>query len=132
MAKKKAGGANNSKWVKEPKAAPEGKPFCDVTYEHRCHTETISVAGITFVPGQIVTYYTRADVPDELLEHPELSAYDAAFGVCRIDPMFRYTSLTLGAYEALVAGVAEPEVVADSDQPEPAPLPDDAEPEGGE
>ena len=132
MAKKKTGGANESKWVKEPKAAPAGKPFCDVAYEHRCHTETISVAGITFEPGQIVTYRTRADVPDELLGHPELLARDVPFGVCRIDPMFRYTALTLFTFEALKAGVAEPEVVADSDQSEPEPLPDDAEPEGGE
>ena len=117
--KKKAAGANESKWVTTPMVAPEGQPFCDVTYEHRCHKDDIEVAGVTFVPGQIVTYRTRGDVPDAMLEHPELSAYDAAFGVCRIDPMFRYTSLTLGAYEALLAGIETPEVVADSDQPEP-------------
>ena len=126
MAKKKqTGGANESKWVTTPEAAPKGKPFCDVAYEQRCHTEDIEVLGVTFEPGQIVTYRTRADVPDELLVHPELSARDVAFGVCRIDPMHRYTALTAFTYEALKAGVAEPVV-------EPAPLPDAAEPEGGE
>ncbi len=119
MAKKKTvGGANESKWVTTPEAAPDGKPFCDVAYEHRCHTEDIEVLGVTFEPGQIVTYRTRADVPEALLEHPELMARDVAFGVCRIDPMFRYTPLTLFAYETLKASVPEPEVVADSDQPE--------------
>jgi hypothetical protein len=123
VAKKKAGGANESKWVTKPEAAPDGHPFCDVAYEHRCHRGSIEVAGVTFEPGQIVTYRTRAGVPDAMLEHPGLMARDAPFGVCRIDPMFRYTPLTLFAYEALKAGVVEPEVVAESDQ---------SEPEGGE
>ena len=126
-----------------------------MAYEHRCHSEPIEVAGITFEPGQIVTYRTRADVPDALLEHPDLMARDVPFGVCRIDPMFRYTALTLFMFETLKAGYeqlrldatnprnatvienidAEPvaeEVVAASDQSEPEPLPDEAEPEGGE
>ena len=120
MAKKKqAGGANEAAWVTEPEAAPAGKPFCDVTYVHRCHSETIEVLGIPCVPGQIVTYRTRADVPEELLAHPELQTHDVAFGVCRIDPMFRYTPLTQGAYESLKAAVAP--------VPEPEPEP---EPEG--
>ena len=126
MAKKKAGGANESKWVTEPEAAPDGKPFCDVAYEQRCHSEPLELLGITFEPGQIVTYRTRADVPDELLAHPELMARDVAFGVCRIDPMFRYTPLTLFAYEALKADVVEPVVE------EVVSKPYKSAPEGGE
>ena len=127
MAKKKtAGGANESKWVTTPEAAPAGKPFCDVAYEQRCHSESIEVLGVTFEPGQIVTYRTRADVPDAMLEHPELMARDVAFGVCRIDPMFRYMPLTRGAYEAMVAEAAS------YDAPKPELLPDVPEPEGGE
>ena len=124
MAKrKKTGGANESKWVTTPEAAPAGKPFCDVAYEHRCHTEDIEVLGVTFEPGQIVTYRTPQDVPTEFFQHPELRLTAVMFGVCRIDPMFRYTALTPFTFKALKAGVVEPE---------PEPLPDEAEPEGGE
>ena len=133
--KKAAGDANESKWVTEPEAAPAGKPFCDVAYEHRCHSEPIEVLGVTFVPGQIVTYKSHTDVPLEFVEHPELIVRDVPFGVCRIDPMFRYTPLTLFAFEVLRARGTVPrfeEVAADGDQSEPEPLPDAAEPEGGE
>ena len=129
--KKAAGGANESRWVRTP---TQGS-LCDVAYEHRCHTEPVEVAGITFEPGQIVTYHTREDVPDALLEHPDLIVRDVPFGVCRIDPMFRYTPLTLFMFETLKAGVTEPvveEVVENPTTSEPEPLPDDAEPEGGE
>ena len=142
MAKKKTGGANESKWVREPEAAPDGKPFCDVAYEQRCHSEPLELLGITFEPGQIVTYRRPQDVPTEFFMHDDLKLTGVMFGVCRIDPMFRYTPLTLFAYEALKAGVAEPEVepevVADSDQSGPgmqkvAELTEkEPEPEGGE
>ena len=129
--KKAAGDANEAKWVRE---LTQGS-LCDVAYEHRRHSEPIEVLGVTFVPGQIVTYKSRTDVPIEFVEHPELIVRDVPFGVCRIDPMFRYTPLTLFMFETLKAGVAEPvvqqvvenpttsepatdEVVADSDQPE--------------
>lgn len=119
MTKKKTGGANESKWVTKPEAAPEGRPFCDVAYEHRCHSETIEVLGVTFEPGQVVTYRTRSDVPEAMLLHPELKLTAVMFGVCRIDPMFRYTPLRLGTFKTLVveveAEVVE-EAVADGDQ----------------
>ena len=118
MAKKKAtkGDANEAKWVTTPEAAPAGYPFCDVAYEHRCHTEAIEVLGVTFEPGQIVTYRTPQDVPIEFVEHPELIVRDVPFGVCRIDPMFRYTPLTLFTFETLKAGVVEPEPVSNPDE----------------
>ncbi len=129
MAKKKqTGGANESKWVREPTAAPDGHRFCDVAYEQRCHRESIEVLGVTFEPGQITTYRSRADVPGAMLEHPELMARDVAFGVCRIDPMHRYTALTLFAYETLKAGVAEPEI----SEVDEAPSISEPAPEGGE
>ena len=135
MAKKKKSGANESKWITEPEAAPEGSPFCDVAYEHRLHTEPLEVLGVTFVPGQITTYRTRADVPDAMLEHPELMARDTAFGVCRIDPMFRYTPLTLVAYEALRSEAAAYERLRlDATNPRNSAVIEgiEVEPEGGE
>ena len=129
--KKAVGDANESCWVR---TLSKGS-LCDVAYEHRCHSEPLEVLGVVFEPGQIVTYGSRIDVPIEFVEHPELIVRDVAFGACRIDPMFRYTPLTLFTYEVLKAGVAAPlveEVAADGGQSEPAPMPDEAEPEGGE
>ena len=116
--KKVAGDANESKWVRTP---TQGS-LCDVAYEHRCHSEPIEVLGVTFVPGQIVTYKSHTDVPLEFVEHPELIVRDVPFGVCRIDPMFRYTPLTLFAFEVLRARGTVPrfeEVAADGDHSEP-------------
>jgi len=119
--KKAAGSANESCWVRTP---TQGS-LCDVAYEHRCHKEPLEVLGVIFEPGQIVTYKSRIDVPLEFVEHPELIVRDVPFGVCRIDPMFRYTPFTLFMFEAFKAGWAEL-------GPEPEPLPNEAEPEGGE
>jgi len=124
--KKDPGDVNEARWVRVPTQAKPGKRLCDVAYEHRCHAGvTLEVLGVEFVPGQIVTYQSRADVPVELIEHPELQVRDVEFGVCRIDQMFRYTPLSHLAFNALGGSVAVP-------VPEPEPLPDDAEPEGDE
>lgn len=105
-----ASDVNRGAWVTEPEAAPEGHPFCDVAFEHRLHTEPITVLGVKFVPGQIVTYRSLEDVPAEFFEHPELKLTAVQFGVCRIDDLFRYTSLTAHTIKALyrATGVAVP------------------------
>ena len=108
---------NEAKWVRVPTQAKPGKPLCDVAYEHRRHAgKTIEVLGVVFEPGQVVTYESRTDVPLEFIEHPELQVRDVELGVCRIDQMFRYSPLTLLAFNALTAAMPKPEFESEEDE----------------
>lgn len=126
--KKPAGEVDESRLVMVPEVAPEGIPFIDVAYEHRCHHEPHECCGVTFEPGHVLTFRELADVPVEMFEDSALMIRMAKMGACRLQTTFRYTPMSAPEFNVLLA---------QAEAAEPEPLPDEAEPvapepEGGE
>jgi hypothetical protein len=119
---------DESRLVKVPEVAPDGEPFMDVAYEHRCHHEPHECCGVTFEPGTCLTFRALADVPAEMFEDSALHIRAAKMGACRLQTTLRYTPMSAPEFNVLTAQAEAAKPVA----PEPEPLPDEAEPEGGE
>ena len=128
--KKAPGEVDESRLVMVPEVAPEGEPFIDVAYEHRCHHEPHECCGVTFEPGRVLTFRTLADVPVEMFEDSALMIRSAKMGACWVQNTLRYAPMSGPDFNVLKAQAeaAEPEpeileVVAETTT---------SEPEGGE
>lgn len=132
--KKSAGEVDESRLVTTPEVAPEGAPFMDVAYEHRCHHEPHVCCGVTFTPGHVLTFRALADVPVEMFEDSALQIRSATMGACRLQNTLRYTPMSAPEFNVLLeqAEAAEPTPMPDEAEPVSEVVADGGQPEGGE
>ena len=116
MARKRSATLDESALVLIPEIAPEGVPFADVAYEHRCHREPHECCGATFLPGHVMTFRTLGAVPQAMRDDPALQVRQAKMGACRLQTTFRYVPMSGPEFNALMA---EAEAA-----PEPEPIPE--------